>query len=107
VSLSSRGPDPGLFPSPSALPGLPPGAALTRRLDLMTQTQTVAGNAVELALDSRLARAVLLADLEDAQRSIHLQFYILAPGRFATELVACLRRRAAAGVAVRLVVDPL
>jgi phosphatidylserine/phosphatidylglycerophosphate/cardiolipin synthase-like enzyme len=82
-------------------------AALSRRLDLMTGTRAVGGHAVELELDNRVARAALFADLEAATRSIHLQFYILKAGRFATELVARLRARAAAGVAVRLVVDAL
>ncbi|MBK9030592.1 MAG: phosphatidylserine/phosphatidylglycerophosphate/cardiolipin synthase family protein [Myxococcales bacterium] len=82
-------------------------AALTRRLDLMTATRAVAGHAIEIELDNRAARAALFADLERATRSIHLQFYILKPGRFATELVERLRARGRAGVAVRLVVDAL
>ncbi len=82
-------------------------AALSRRLDLMTATTSVAGHAIELELDNHAARTALFADLDRAQHSIHLQFYILKPGRFATELVERLRARGQAGVAVRLVVDAL
>lgn len=82
-------------------------ARLARRLDLMTGSRAVAGNSVTLELDNRAARAALMADIDAAQRSIHLQFYVLEPGRFATDLCARLRARARAGVAVRLVVDSL
>jgi len=82
-------------------------AALARRLDLMTATAAVAGNAIDVELDNRAARAALFADVAAATRSVHLQFYILKEGRFATELVELLRARGRAGVAVRLVVDAL
>ncbi len=81
--------------------------ALGRRLDLMTGTRSVAGNSVSIELDNRAARLALLADVEQAECSIHLQFYLLEPGRFASELSERLRARARAGVAVRLVVDSL
>jgi phosphatidylserine/phosphatidylglycerophosphate/cardiolipin synthase-like enzyme len=82
-------------------------AALARRLDLMTATTAAPGNAIDLELDNRAARAALFADLAAATSHIHLQFYILKPGRFAAELVELLRARGRAGVAVRLVVDAL
>ena len=82
-------------------------AALTRRLDLMTGTRAVTGNRVTVELDNRAARAVLLDDIDQAERSVHLQFYQLEPGRFAASLSERLRARARAGVAVRLVVDAL
>ena len=81
--------------------------ALAHRHEIMTSAAAVDGNAIELELDNHAARTALFADLDAATRSIHLQFYILKEGRFATELVERLRARAAAGVAVRLVVDAL
>lgn len=82
-------------------------AGLARRLDVMTGTTASIGHAISLELDNRAARTALFADLDAATSSIHLQFYILKPGRFATELVERLRARGRAGVAVRLVVDAL
>jgi phosphatidylserine/phosphatidylglycerophosphate/cardiolipin synthase-like enzyme len=73
----------------------------------MTATTAAPGNAIDLELDNRAARAALFADLAAATSHIHLQFYILKPGRFAAELVELLRARGRAGVAVRLVVDAL
>lgn len=82
-------------------------AALGRRLALMTGAPLVAGHAIELELDNHAARLALFADLSRARRSVHLQFYMLQPGRFARELVERLRAAGQAGVAVRLVVDSL
>lgn len=82
-------------------------AALTRRLDLMTGTRAVGGNDVAIELDNKAARTALLADIEGASESVHLQFYQLEAGRFSTQLARLLEARARAGVAVRLVVDSL
>ncbi len=81
--------------------------SLSRRLDLMTGTRLQAGNQVHVELDNARAKKALFSAIESAQRSVHLQFYILKDGQFAEHLTVRLINRARAGVKVRVIVDAL
>lgn len=85
------------------------GAAsrLSFRLDQATRTIALDGNSCRVELDNHAARDAVLAALEGARRSIHLQFYIVKPGLFTEHLAVRLIERARAGVEVRLLVDAL
>jgi len=75
------------------------------RLDRMTRTRAVDGNAVSVEFNNRNAREDLYAAVEVAQRSVHIQFYIFKDCRFTQHLATRLVRAARRGVAVRLMVD--
>ena len=77
------------------------------RLDHLSGSRRVEGNACVVELDNRRARERIFAAIDGAERSVHLQFYILRPGVFTEQLAVRLIRRARAGVAVRLCVDAL
>jgi len=80
---------------------------LTWRLDQATRTKLVAGNALHVEFDNHRARERVFALIDDAQRSIHLQTYILQEGQVSNALIVRLIKRARAGVRVRIVVDAL
>lgn len=77
------------------------------RLDRMTRTVAVPGNACTIELDNRRARQRLFATIESARRSILLQYYMVRDGPFSDQLAARLIRAARRGVRVRLLVDAL
>lgn len=62
---------------------------------------------VEIQQDAPVHYPSLIADLKAATRSIHLQYFIWADDPFTQELKAILVDRARAGVAVRLLYDPV
>lgn len=62
---------------------------------------------VEIQQDASVHYPSLVADLKAATRSIHLQYFIWADDPFTQELKAILIDRAGAGVAVRLLYDPV
>jgi phosphatidylserine/phosphatidylglycerophosphate/cardiolipin synthase-like enzyme len=77
------------------------------RLDHLSGARRVEGNTCVIELDNRRARERIFAAIDGAQRSVHLQFYILRPGLFSERLAVRLIQRARAGVAVRICVDAL
>ncbi len=77
------------------------------RLDVMTDTTVVEGNACRVELSNRPAREEVFAAIEGASSHVCLQFYILEEGRFAEELSFRLIRKARQGVQIRLLVDAL
>lgn len=77
------------------------------RFDHATDSRTTHGNAVVAELDNRRARERLFELIDQAERSVHFQVYIMRPGRFADALVVRLIQRARAGVEVRVMVDAL
>ncbi|RMF19191.1 MAG: phosphatidylserine/phosphatidylglycerophosphate/cardiolipin synthase family protein, partial [Candidatus Dadabacteria bacterium] len=66
-----------------------------------------ASGAVEFNCDNRAAREELFEAIEQASRTIDLQFYIFREGRFTRELAVLLARASARGVRTRLLVDAL
>lgn len=65
------------------------------------------GNRVELLQDAAEAYPRLLADLRAARRSIHLQYYSWGADRLGEELRQILAAKAAEGVAVHILYDPI
>lgn len=64
-------------------------------------------NRVEIQQDAVVHYPSLMEDMRAARRSIHLQYYIWAADPFTEELKAILLERAARGVEVRLLYDPV
>jgi len=62
-------------------------------------------SSVILLNDGAATYEALLKALSEAREHIHLEYYIIEPGRVADELSEVLCERAKAGVAVRLLVD--
>ena len=82
-------------------------APLDWRLDLTTGSKLVPGNAFHAELDNERARERLFQLLDEAESSIHVQFYIVRPSDFTERLIVKLIQRARAGVKVRFMVDAL
>ncbi len=64
-------------------------------------------NRVEILQDADKAYPRLIADIRNARRSIHLQFFIWASDAIGQEMKPILLRKAAEGVEVRILYDPL
>ncbi|MGB5696846.1 MAG: phosphatidylserine/phosphatidylglycerophosphate/cardiolipin synthase family protein, partial [Polyangiales bacterium] len=77
------------------------------RLDQTTESRLVPGNSFRIELDNGKARRGLMAALEEASSTIHIQFYIVRPSNFTDQLIVKLIQRARAGVKVRFMVDAL
>ncbi|TPV93568.1 MAG: phosphatidylserine/phosphatidylglycerophosphate/cardiolipin synthase family protein [Myxococcales bacterium FL481] len=76
-------------------------------LDRMTESRAVGGNRFHAELDNAAARQRIFDAITRAQRSVHVQAYILRPSRFTDRLIVELIRRARAGIKVRMMVDAL
>lgn len=72
---------------------------------VLTGTQLVPGNRVELALNGDGIFPRLWTDLRAAERSITIQMYYAEPGRVADTLASILTERARAGVLVLMLYD--
>ena len=77
------------------------------RLDQTTDSQLIPGNSFHAELDNGAARRSLLAAFDEAQSTIHIQFYMVQPSDFTEQMVVRLIQRARAGVKVRFMVDAL
>ncbi|NND30636.1 MAG: phosphatidylserine/phosphatidylglycerophosphate/cardiolipin synthase family protein [Myxococcales bacterium] len=77
------------------------------RLDQTTDSKLMTGNSFHAELDNGLARRSLLAAFDEAQSTIHIQFYMVQPSDFTEQMVVRLIQRARAGVKVRFMVDAL
>ena len=64
-------------------------------------------NHVEVLEDARAKYPRLLADLEAARETIHLQYYIWRPDSLGMKLMALLEAKVAQGVRVRIIYDPV
>jgi phosphatidylserine/phosphatidylglycerophosphate/cardiolipin synthase-like enzyme len=80
---------------------------LNWRLDQTTGSHLVLGNSFFAELDNGKARQRLFSAFEEANSTIHIQFYIVRPSSFAEHLIVKLIQRARAGVKVRFMVDAL
>ncbi len=67
----------------------------------------VAGNELQLITDTDEVLRRIVADVDRATRSVHLEFYIWSDGGLVDELAEALMRAAARGVDCRLLVDSL
>ncbi|MGB5415276.1 MAG: phosphatidylserine/phosphatidylglycerophosphate/cardiolipin synthase family protein [Polyangiales bacterium] len=77
------------------------------RLDQTTDSKLVPGNSFHAELDNGAARRRLLAAFDEAQSTIHIQFYMVQPSDFTEHMIVRLIQRARAGVKVRFMVDAL
>jgi cardiolipin synthase len=88
--------------------GLPDAAEAMNHLGMATAgLPTLVGNELELLFDTTTAMRAMLADIDAAQRSVHLQFYIWHQGGLADEVAVGVERAARRGVACRILVDAL
>lgn len=62
-------------------------------------------NKVEVLINGEQKFAALKRDIQNAQTSIHLEYYIFEPDTIGLEILALLEQKAAEGVQVRLMVD--
>ena len=65
----------------------------------------VGGNEVEVLADTNRAMGLITRDIERAERSVHLEYYLWKPDRTGTKLRDLLIEKAKAGVRVRLCYD--
>ena len=65
----------------------------------------LAANATELLASAEAVFTRLIADIDAAQSSCHLEFYIWTPGGRADDVAEALKRAAARGLRCRLLVD--
>ena len=67
----------------------------------------MAGHHLRLLVDSESIMRSLIADINAARHSVHLEFYIWHPGGFVDDLVTALVNAAARGVTCRALMDSL
>jgi cardiolipin synthase len=67
----------------------------------------MAGHRLRLLSDSDAIMRAMIADIDAAQHSVRLEFYIWNPGGFVDDLVAALLRAASRGVACTALMDSL
>jgi cardiolipin synthase len=79
--------------------------AFRKTMELLTKTDLLEGNTVEIFWNGDQTYPRLWADLRNAKRSITLQLYYNKPGRMADMLSEILIERARAGVNVRFLYD--
>ena len=91
---------PALDPSPQMKPLFAVGESITGY-------PPVAGNSGELMADSDATIARMVADIDAAQRHVHLMFYIWLTDTNGMKIVDALTRAAQRGVTVRAMVDDL
>ena len=103
------------LPRPETAPGWPTNAALPPDQDAplfrlgtsISGYSAVGGNRAELMADSNAAIARIVADIDAAQHSVHLLFYIWLDDHNGRRVADALRRAAARGVSCRALVDDL
>ena len=84
-----------------------PRDRLARLVSASTEARVSLSNRVEILQNAAEKYPRLMADLRAARSSIHLQYYIWRRDAVTAELEAILAERAAAGVEVRLLYDPI
>jgi cardiolipin synthase len=89
-------------------PELAPCArGLARLAEAVLRSPPLAGNEIRLLHNAEEAFPALVADIDAAKHSCHLEFYIWDVGGKADEVVEALLRAAARGVVCRLLVDAI
>jgi cardiolipin synthase len=88
--------------------GLPSGSqGLARLADSLLEIPPLPGNEIRLLRDAGEAFPALVADIDAARSSCHLEFYIWDVGGKADEVVEALLRARARGVICRVLVDSI
>ena len=83
------------------------GAAVARLAGSVLGAAVLAGNRLQLLENAEAAFPVLIADIDRAAESCHLEFYIWHPGGRADDVVAAVVRAAKRGVKCRVLVDAI
>jgi len=83
----------------------PERAGAFQVLAVLSQTLYSRGNALELLVDGQATFAALFAAIDAAERYLLIEFFIIKDDALGRELHTRLRRKAAAGVAVRVLYD--
>jgi cardiolipin synthase len=83
------------------------GAALARLVRHTAHSAVTTENVLEVLQDAAETYPRLVEDMRNARSSIHLQYFSWASDRFGEELKSILLAKAAAGVEVRLLYDPV
>ena len=93
----------------SALPEhLSPGSAsVSRMAQSAVGLPPLGGHRLQLLADSEAIMRAMIADIDAAQSSVHMEFYIWSTGGFVDDLVAALVRAAQRGVACAALMDSL
>jgi len=89
--------------APPAVP--PPYAASVKLSTDLAQMPNLGGNAVELLTDYGATLERIAADIEAAQQTVHLCYYIFAEDVRTAPVIAALGRAVARGVHCRVLVD--
>src|SRR5947209_9036211 len=71
----------------------------------MTQADVLSGNGVQVLQNGDGFFPPFLADIQAAQKTIHLETYVSWKGRITERMAALLSQKARQGVEVRLIVD--
>jgi cardiolipin synthase len=88
--------------------GLPSGSrGLSRLADSLLDIPPLPGNEIRLLRDAGEAFPALVADIDAARSTCHLEFYIWDVGGKADEVVEALLRARARGVTCRVLVDSI
>jgi cardiolipin synthase len=82
-------------------------AEIARVAQSVLAASPLGGNQLQLLEDANASFPPLLADIDGATRSVHLEFYIWSPGGKADEVGESLMRAARRGVVCRVLVDAL
>jgi cardiolipin synthase len=82
-------------------------AGLARMIESVLGPPPLAGNELTLHTDAESFFRALIADVDAARRTCHLEFYIWSDGGLADELAEALLRASARGVVCRVLVDAL
>jgi len=85
----------------------PGGAALARLAGATLGAVVLPGNRLELQQDAAAAFPALIADIDRARLTCHLEFYIWSPGGLADEVGTALKRAVQRGVQCRVLVDAI
>jgi cardiolipin synthase len=85
----------------------PESAALARLGERVLGVPVFAGNRLQLLENAEAAFAALLADIEQARHTCHLEFYIWSMGGVANELGQALMRAAKREVTCRVLIDAI
>ena len=86
---------------------MPEAADLHTGIDRATGTRAIAGNAITHLPDSAKALDRMVACIESAEQSVHLENYIIRDDHTGQRFAAVLMARARAGVRVRVLYDAL
>ncbi len=98
----------GASDAPSALETIPDRFRATfRSCERLNRWAVAAGNRATLAADSDAAIDTIVRDIDAAQATVHLSFYIWLTDHNGLKVVEALKRAAARGVTCRVIVDAI